>query len=67
MTLPCHVQILGKDREKVAALGRQLGLDGTYIPHSFIEQVRLWVAGWKNEQVFSGWLPWSVVMQSTRP
>ncbi|GLC49662.1 hypothetical protein PLESTB_000272800 [Pleodorina starrii] len=35
------VQILGRDRERVAALGRDLGLEGTYIPRSYIEQVQL--------------------------
>jgi hypothetical protein len=33
------MQILGRDRERVAALGRDLGLEGTYIPRSYIEQV----------------------------
>ncbi|GIL79958.1 hypothetical protein Vretimale_12820 [Volvox reticuliferus] len=35
------MQILGRDRERVAALGRDLGLEGTYIPRSYIEQVQL--------------------------
>ncbi|KAG2443404.1 hypothetical protein HXX76_001762 [Chlamydomonas incerta] len=35
------VQILGRDRERVAALGRELGLEGSYIPRSYIEQVQL--------------------------
>ncbi len=33
------VQILGRDRDRVAALGRELGLEGSYIPRSYIEQV----------------------------
>lgn len=35
------VQIQGKDRAAVAATGTALGLDGTYIPHSYIELVQL--------------------------
>ncbi|PNW74224.1 hypothetical protein CHLRE_13g590300v5 [Chlamydomonas reinhardtii] len=35
------VQLLGRDRERVAALGRELGLEGSYIPRSYIEQVQL--------------------------
>ena len=34
------VQIQGKDRNQVAAAGKALGLDGTYIARSYIEQVR---------------------------
>lgn len=33
------VQVQGKDRVSVAEAGRRLGLDGTYIPRSYIEQV----------------------------
>lgn len=33
------MQIQGKDRAAVAEAGRRLGLDGTYIPRSYIEQV----------------------------
>ncbi len=33
------VQIQGKDRNQVAAAGKALGLDGTYIARSYIEQV----------------------------
>ena len=33
------VQIQGKDRKQVAAIGKALGLDGTYIARSYIEQV----------------------------
>ena len=36
------VQIQGKDRNQVAAAGKALGLDGTYIARSYIEQVRLY-------------------------
>lgn len=35
------VQVQGKDRSAVAEAGRQLGLDGTYIARSYIEQVQL--------------------------
>ena len=35
------VQVQGKDRATVAAAGAALGLDGTYIPHSYIELVQL--------------------------
>ncbi|KAK9800247.1 hypothetical protein WJX73_005883 [Symbiochloris irregularis] len=35
------VQVQGKDREQVGNIGRQLGLDGTYIPRSYIEQIQL--------------------------
>ena len=33
------LQIQGKDRLAVAEAGKQLGLDGTYIARSYIEQV----------------------------
>ena len=33
------VQVQGKNRELVAETARKLGLDGTYIPRSYIEQV----------------------------
>ncbi len=35
-----YVQIQGKDRNSVAQAGKALGLDGTYIARSYIEQVR---------------------------
>lgn len=35
------VQVQGKDRAAVAAAGTALGLDGTYLPHSYIELVQL--------------------------
>ena len=35
------VQIQGKERELVAQVGKQLGLDGTYIARSYIEQIQL--------------------------
>ena len=35
-----YVQIQGKDRKQVEAAGKALGLDGTYIARSYIEQVR---------------------------
>ena len=34
-------QIQGKNRAIVAKAGADLGLDGTYTPHSYIEQVQL--------------------------
>lgn len=36
-----YVQVQGKDREAVAETGRKLGLEGTYIPRSYIEQIQL--------------------------
>ena len=33
------MQVQGKDRLAVAEAGRRLGLDGTYIARSYIEQV----------------------------
>ncbi len=35
------VQIQGKDRNKVAEMGRALGLEDTYYPHSYIEIIQL--------------------------
>lgn len=35
------VQIQGKERELVGRIGSELGLEGTYIPRSYIEQVQL--------------------------
>lgn len=35
------VQVQGKDRDKVAAVGKALGLEGSYIPKSYIEQVQM--------------------------
>lgn len=35
------LQVQGKDRTLVGEVGKQLGLEGTYIPRSYIEQVRL--------------------------
>jgi hypothetical protein len=37
----CFVQVQSKDRAAVAAVGTSLGLDGSYIPHSYIEVVQL--------------------------
>ena len=34
------LQIQGKDRQLVAEAGKSLGLDGSYIPHSYIEQIQ---------------------------
>lgn len=39
--LGSFVQIQGKDRNKVAEAGKALGLDGTYLATSYIEQVQL--------------------------
>eukprot|EP00884_Botryococcus_braunii_P008179 jgi/Botrbrau1/17362/Bobra.0015s0103.1 len=36
-----YIQIQGKDRKLVADVGRKLGLEGTYIARSYIEQVQL--------------------------
>lgn len=35
------MQIQGKDRRLVAEAGKNLGLEGSYIPHSYIEQIQL--------------------------
>ena len=35
------MQVQGKNRELVAETARKLGLDGSYIPRSYIEQVRI--------------------------
>lgn len=40
-SLPVLMQIQGKNREQVAEAGRKLGLDGTYIARSYIEQIQL--------------------------
>lgn len=37
--LGVFVQVQGKDRNKVAKAGTALGLDGTYLAKSYIEQV----------------------------
>jgi len=39
-SLPRHVQIHGRKREEVRAAAIQLGLEGRYIPHSYIEQAQ---------------------------
>ena len=36
------LQVQGKDRDVVGEIGRRLGLEGTYIPRSYIEQVGAW-------------------------
>lgn len=36
-----YIQVQGKDRGVVEEMGRRLGLDGTYIPHSYIELVQI--------------------------
>lgn len=35
------MQVQGKDRAEVEEAGRALGLEGTYIPHSYIELVQI--------------------------
>ena len=50
----CQVQ--GKDRAAVAAVGRALGLEGTYIPHSYIELVQL--ENLTQVCAFVRWCPW---------
>ena len=37
----CFVQVQSKERAAVAKVGTALGLDGSYIPHSYIELVQL--------------------------
>ena len=37
----CFVQVHSKHRESAATVGSQLGLDDSYIPHSYIELVQL--------------------------
>eukprot|EP00252_Welwitschia_mirabilis_P000925 TRINITY_DN10918_c0_g1_i1.p1 TRINITY_DN10918_c0_g1~~TRINITY_DN10918_c0_g1_i1.p1 ORF type:complete len:469 (+),score=90.60 TRINITY_DN10918_c0_g1_i1:1029-2435(+) len=36
-----YLQVQGKDRTLVKEVGTKLGLDGSYIPHSYIEQIQL--------------------------
>jgi hypothetical protein len=36
-----YVQVQGKDRSVVEETGRRLGLEGSYIPHSYIELVQI--------------------------
>lgn len=36
-----YVQVQGKERAVVAEAAKTLGLDGSYIPHSYIEQIQL--------------------------
>ncbi|EFJ05331.1 hypothetical protein SELMODRAFT_449187 [Selaginella moellendorffii] len=36
-----HIKIQGKDRSLVADIGKKLGLEGSYIPRSYIEQIQL--------------------------
>jgi len=36
-----YIQIQGKDREAVAVAGKKLGLEDSYIAHSYIELVSL--------------------------
>ncbi|KAL2609987.1 hypothetical protein R1flu_028560 [Riccia fluitans] len=36
-----YIQIQGKDRLTVGEVGKKLGLEGTYIPRSYIEQIQL--------------------------
>lgn len=36
-----YMQVQGKDRTRVAEVASKLGLDGSYTPHSYIEQIQL--------------------------
>jgi len=36
-----YMQVQGKDRARVADIANKLGLDGSYVPHSYIEQIKL--------------------------
>ncbi|KAJ7562757.1 hypothetical protein O6H91_03G083200 [Diphasiastrum complanatum] len=36
-----YVQVQGKDRSLVAEIAKKVGLDGSYVPHSYIEQIQL--------------------------
>jgi hypothetical protein len=36
-----YTQVQGKDRAVVEEVGRRLGLEGSYIPHSYIELVQI--------------------------
>lgn len=36
-----YVQVQGRDRSYVKCIGEQLGLDGSYIPRTYIEQIQL--------------------------
>lgn len=36
-----YIQVQGKDRSLVAEVARKLGLDGSYVPNSYIEQIQL--------------------------
>jgi hypothetical protein len=36
-----YAQVQGKDRGQVEEAGQRLGLEGTYIPHSYIELVQI--------------------------
>ena len=47
---PVALQIQGKDRAGVAAAGSALGLDGTYIARSYIEQVGQGSCGFTHSQ-----------------
>jgi hypothetical protein len=36
-----YVQVQGKDRTFVKNVADQLGLEGSYVPHTYIEQIQL--------------------------
>lgn len=36
-----YMQVQGNDRTRVAEVASKLGLDGSYVPHSYIEQIQL--------------------------
>ncbi|KAG6531587.1 hypothetical protein ZIOFF_005402 [Zingiber officinale] len=37
----CYIQVEGKERKSVKYIAEQLGLEGSYIPHTYIEQIQL--------------------------
>jgi hypothetical protein len=37
----CYKQVQGKDRQLVQSTAEQLGLEGSFIPRTYIEQIQL--------------------------
>ena len=37
----CYNQVQGKDRQIVQSTAEQLGLEGSFIPRTYIEQIQL--------------------------
>lgn len=37
----CSVKVQGKDRSYVKCIAEQLGLDGSYVSHTYIEQIQM--------------------------